>query len=119
MNEHLSEMIKMAVFFRIHELKQRGGPTAEDMQKAQETSQILGERGDILLFGGGKKGECADIFNRTAHAIAVLAFAPGGVEIFGSRFEATCRADGQTDRGEEQPHDETGQIAAGEPYVQA
>ena len=119
MNEHLSEMIKMAVFFRIHELKQRGGPTAEDMQKAQETSQILGERGDILLFGGGKKGECAEIFNRTAHAIAVLAFVPGGVEIFGSRFEANGRSDAPMGRKEEESHDETEQDAAGEPCVQA
>ena len=43
---------------------------------------------DILLCGGGKPGECADLFNRTAHAIAVLAFVPGGVTIFGATFEA-------------------------------
>ena len=89
------------------------------MQKAQETSQILGERGDILLFGGGKKGECAEIFNRTAHAIAVLAFVPGGVEIFGSRFEANGRSDALMGRKEEESHDETEQNAAGEPCVQA
>jgi hypothetical protein len=58
------------------------------MKKAQETSDILGEHGDILLHGGGKKGEQADQFNRTAHAFAVLAFCPGGVEVFGARFEA-------------------------------
>jgi hypothetical protein len=120
MNEHLSEMLKMAVFFRVEELKVRGGPTAEDMKKAQETSDILGEHGDILLHGGGKKGECAEIFNRTAHAVAVLAFVPGGVEIFGTRFEATDRPEERLgQRKEVQPRHETGQVAAGEHCIQA
>lgn len=85
----LRSMMQMAVPLHIMRLKEKGGPTAEDMKKAQETSDILGERGDILLCGGGKKGEAADQFNRTAHAIAVLAFCPGGLDIFGSHFEAT------------------------------
>ncbi len=87
-NELLGPMISVAVYFQIEQIRDRGGPNAEDMEKAKATSEILGERGDILLFGGGKKGECADQFNRTAHAIAVLAFAPGGITIFGIRFDA-------------------------------
>jgi hypothetical protein len=63
------------------------------MKKAQATSDILGEHGDILLHGSEKPGECAAIFNRTAHAIAVLAFVPGGVELFGARFEAERTAE--------------------------
>ena len=84
----LPQMMRLAVFLRIKTLEQQGGPGAEDMAKVQETSDMLGEHGDILLHGGGKPGQCADLFNRTAHAIAVLAFAPGGVELFGTRFEA-------------------------------
>lgn len=83
----LPEMMRMAVWLQIELLKQRGGPTDQDMKKAQETSDMLGEHGDVLLCGGGKKGQCADLFNRTAHAIAVLSFVPGGVEIFGAHFE--------------------------------
>jgi hypothetical protein len=83
------EMMRMAVTLQIWMLQERGGPSAEDMKKAQETSDKLGEHGDILIYGGGKKGECADLFNRTAHAVAVLSFVPGGVEIFGAHFEAT------------------------------
>lgn len=86
--ELLNEMMRAAVMLQIEVLKDRGGPTADDMKKAQETSDILGERGDILLHGGGKPGECADQFNRTAHAVAVLAFVPGGVSLFGAHFEA-------------------------------
>jgi len=84
----LRDMLSMAVFFQIEQIRERGGPTPEDMKKAQETSDILGEHGDILLYGGGKPGECADQFNRTAHAIAVLSFAPGGVTLFGITFDA-------------------------------
>ena len=84
---NLTMMMQLAVPLWIQRLKDKGGPDAEDQKKAQETSDILGERGGILLHGGGKKGECADQFNRTAHAIAVLAFVPGGVEVFGQHFE--------------------------------
>lgn len=77
-----------AVPLHIMQLQAKGGPDAADRAKAQETSAMLGERGDVLLFGGGKKGEAADLFNRTAHATAVLAFVPGGVDIFGQHFEA-------------------------------
>jgi hypothetical protein len=88
MSELLPEMMRMAVYLQIEVLKARGGPTQQDMKRAQETSDILGEHGDILLHGGGKPGECADQFNRTAQAFAVLAFCPGGVEVFGVQFEA-------------------------------
>lgn len=87
MNDLLEIMMVPAVFLRIAEMEKTGGPSVEDMEKVQETSDLLGEHGDILLHGGGRKGQCADLFNRTAHAIAVLAFVPGGVELFGTRFE--------------------------------
>ena len=85
---NLADMLSVAVPLHIAQLKEKGGPTAEDYKQAQETSNILGERGDILLFGGGKKGECADLFNRTAKSIAILSYASGGVDIFGQHFEA-------------------------------
>jgi hypothetical protein len=93
MKDNLSFMLNLAVPLYIARLQANGGPSAEDMKKAQATSDILGEHGDILLHGGGKPGECADMFNRTAHAIAVLAFAPGGVELFGGQFEAARTAE--------------------------
>ena len=88
MNTILETMIVPAAYLRIAEIEKQGGPTPEDMVKAQETADLLGEHGDVLLHGGGRKGQCADLFNRTAHAIAVLAFVPGGVEVFGTKFEA-------------------------------
>ena len=88
MSDHLSIALSAAVPLHIAELKAKGGPDAADLKKAQELSQILGERGDILLFGGGKKGEAADQFNRVAMALAVLAYCPGGVTLFGGHWEA-------------------------------
>jgi hypothetical protein len=87
MSNNLSIALSAAVPLHIVELKAKGGPDAADLKKAQELSQILGERGDILLFGGGKKGEAADMFNSTAHALAVLSFLPGGVKLFGGHWE--------------------------------
>ena len=92
-NDHLSIAMSAAIPLHIMQIQERGGPTEEDMKKAQATSDKLGEHGDILLFGGGKKGERADLFNRTAHAIAVLAFVPGGINIFGSHFESTIKGE--------------------------
>ena len=100
MNSLLETMLPPAVYLRLVEMERLGGPTDEDRKKAQETADILGEHGDILLHGGGKPGQCADLFNRTAHAIAVLAFVPGGVELFGTKFEAKISA-GRRGRGRE------------------
>ena len=88
MNNHLAIAMSAAVPLHIMRLQAKGGPTDEDMKQAQEVSDKLGERGDVLLFGGGKKGEVADLFNGTANAIACLSFVPGGITIFGEHFEA-------------------------------
>jgi hypothetical protein len=69
------------------ELRRRGGPDDPDLDQARAFSTDLAARGDVLMFGG-KKGEAAHLFNRLAHALAVLAFAPGGVTIFGHHWEA-------------------------------
>jgi hypothetical protein len=55
--------------------------------KAHEVGPILAEKGDRLMYGG-KKGEAADLFNQVACGIACLAYAPGGVKVFGMHFEA-------------------------------
>lgn len=101
MSELLPELMRMAVWLRITMMKERGGPTAEDMVKAQQTSDKLGEHGDILLHGGGKPGECAELFNGTAHAIAVLSFCSGGVTVFGTTFDANAMPSSDGREGKE------------------
>ncbi len=95
MNSLLPAMMGMAVILRIRNLEKQGGPNDENMRELHETADMLGEHGDILLYGGGKPGQCAELFNRTAQAIAVLAFSPGGVEVFGTKFEARLEGKGR------------------------
>jgi hypothetical protein len=67
----------------------KGGPTEKDLQETRDFAPVLGEKGDVLMFGGSKtKGEVATLFNRLAQALAVMAFAPGGVRFAGDHFKA-------------------------------
>ena len=86
--------LSCAVPLLIMEFKNAGGPTTEQMQKiTSEVPLLLGEHGDGLLNPGNKRlkkkpgTRPAEIFNRTAEAIAALAFYPGGIVIFGMLFE--------------------------------
>jgi len=89
-NDHpLGIAMSVAVPLWILSIREKGGLSNQDFIEARETSILLGEKGDILLFGSSKKkGEAANIFNKTAKAIAVLSFCPGGITIFGQTFEA-------------------------------
>lgn len=82
----LAMALSTAVPLRMMAMAEKGGPDAEDRKKAQKASDLLGEKGDKLLFGG-KKGEAAELFNLLAHAITVLSFCPGGVTTFGQNFD--------------------------------
>lgn len=92
MNEHhgLTDFLSLVVPLRIMALQENetGGPEARAMALARGYIDDLGKRGDILLFGGGKKGEVAALANGLAQGIAILAFAPGGITIFGQHWEA-------------------------------
>jgi hypothetical protein len=87
MDNNLSIALSAAVPLHILELQAKGGPDADDFTKATAMSAVLGERGDVLLFGSKKKGEAAEIFNGLARALAVLSFVPGGVRLFGNHWE--------------------------------
>ena len=82
----LPGIMGIAVPLWINEYQKKGGPTDEDRKRATEFSAVLGSKGDILLHGG-KPGEAAEMFNRTAESVAILAFIPGGVNVFGRHFE--------------------------------
>jgi hypothetical protein len=79
--------LQTGVPLRIMEMEHRGGPSDLDLNFAREYSSVLGSKGDVLLFGSKKKGECAELMNGLIRAVAVLAFCPGGVRLFGSHFE--------------------------------
>jgi hypothetical protein len=85
----LSALVSMA----IADLQQAGGPSEYHLQKAQEFGFVLGEKGDTLLYY--VKGKTGEMMGRFCEAIAVLAFVPGGVDVFGLHFEATVRQEGK------------------------
>jgi hypothetical protein len=90
----LPAFLEMAVPLEILRLRQEGGPTDADLERARTLVQPLLERGDVLLFGRGKPGEAGALAGRLANAIAVLSFAPGGVRVFGQHWIGdTGRAD--------------------------
>jgi hypothetical protein len=61
----------------------------ERMARATSCAQVVAEKGDVILFKSKKAGETGAAFNALAEGIALLAFAPGGVDIFGLHFDAT------------------------------
>jgi hypothetical protein len=87
-NHPLRALLRIAVPRYIENLRASGGPTADDFAHAQESGARLAAKGDILLFGSNRVGETADLFNRVAQSIAVLAFVPGGVTLFNTHWNA-------------------------------
>lgn len=70
------------------QLELKSVPFNELLKECPEISQMLAEKGDILLYGSKTKGETAQIFNRVARGLAILSFLPGGVKLFGQTWIA-------------------------------
>ena len=77
--------LEAGVPLAIVELHHRGGPTDQDRDRARDWGQMLAEKGDQLLFPGK---DTAALMTMLIHSIAVLAFCPGGVTLFGAHWEA-------------------------------
>jgi hypothetical protein len=86
----LKSMLPLAVFMAQHRV---AGMSERELAKRRTVcSQYLAEHGDALMYRQDDK--TADAFNRTAEAIAILSFSPGGVDAFGMHFEWKGAADG-------------------------
>lgn len=81
----LKSMLPMAVMLNTLNFKEL--PWKQLQQIATDASQFIAEHGDNILFKGPKKGDTAKAFNELAKGVAVLSFAPGGVNILGMHFE--------------------------------
>lgn len=93
----LADMLAIAVPLRILMLQARGGPGDIDREIAQIYAESGLEHADEMLFGMAEKGEVAAWFNDLAQSIAVLAFWPGGVSMFGVHYETDAQATGATE----------------------
>lgn len=86
MTDLLSISLQCAVPLWQMQLQQR--PWNLIASRAPELCDVIAHKGDVILFKSKKKGETAGAFNALAEAIALLSFFPGGVNIFGQRWEA-------------------------------
>lgn len=84
----LGSFVAASVPLRMLAMQAKGGPSDLDIELARSYGEDVAAHGDDLLYGGKKRGDAAHLANGMAHAIAVLAFQPGGVRIFGYHFEA-------------------------------
>jgi hypothetical protein len=82
----LRSSLELAVPMYISEL--RDMDPEQRLKLGREAADYIAHHGDDLLYRGGRKGDSAKAFNATARGIAALAFAPGGVTVFGLHFEA-------------------------------
>jgi len=82
---HLAIALSAAVPLWVTELSKR--PLDELLAEAPKLAQIIAEKGDVIQFPGKRRGETAAAFNALARGIAILSFVPGGVTVFGERFE--------------------------------
>lgn len=74
--------LAFAIPLLIAELERCGGPTEYQVSEARRRSVV---NADYMQFGGAP-GEAAELVTQLAEAIAILSFAPGGIEIFGLKF---------------------------------
>lgn len=89
----LSVSLQAAVPLWVLRLVQQDPSPEELRRRAEEASQVVASKGDIILYRGGRKGETAAAFNKLAEGVAILSFSPGGVVLFGTRYETrngTC-----------------------------
>lgn len=87
--DSLPAFLAVAVPIQIEKIR-AAGIAHVDMADLTEFSTVLGEKGDLLLFGSKKAGEQNALAQRLAYSVAVLAFAPRGVNTFGLHFEASA-----------------------------
>lgn len=89
----LRETLRLAVPLHMRELEGLQPDTLTAIGK--RSAAIVGEKGDVLQYGGHKRGEAADVFNALARGLAAAALtAWGGVRFDGLHW---CRTPGCSD----------------------
>lgn len=77
--------LEAAVPLRIAELLGKSPAIRGRMAAAWAANAVdeIASRGDVLQYGGGKRGEAAEVFGHLARALAAGAMVPGGVTFAG------------------------------------
>jgi hypothetical protein len=83
----LRERLRREVPPAIRTYLKQGGPNEEDYARVRGYATDLGAFGDIILYPPGNGSEQPHL-EKLVDGIAVLAFCPGGVHLFGLDFDA-------------------------------
>lgn len=83
----LSPSLSLGVYIEILNIQKKGFISDAMIEDAINSAEIIAVHSDVLMYDN-QSGEAVKIFARLARAVAVLAFQPGGVEIFGQKYEA-------------------------------
>lgn len=84
----LKAALSVAVPLYIMQWRKAGLSVEQIVEVGRGLGQVIAEHGDNILYRSKKLGETASAFNALAKGVAALAFAPGGVSVFGLHFEA-------------------------------
>lgn len=85
----LTSFLAVAVPLKIAEYRDRSGgrPSQHDRDRVAATASEISGKGDRLIHAAPGEGGTAELFNRVADALAILAFQPGGVTFMGVQYE--------------------------------
>lgn len=82
---------------------QRDGPNDTDWYRCREFAWDIASYGDRLMFRESKPKEgpsTAEMFNRLAECTAIMSFLPGGITLFGRRWEMDKESEEYSDLSE-------------------
>ena len=88
MGELLPMTLAVAVPLHIEQIVREQWCWNDILREAADAGAYIAAHGDDVLYRGVKAGATAKAFNKLARGIACLAFATGGVTVFGLHFEA-------------------------------
>lgn len=86
-NAEFSQSLVFLVEIAVIALERQGGPTPELEAWAREVGVRLAHGGDEVQFRDGKGASAAPRLGDIAKALAIGAWAPGGLDLYGHHFE--------------------------------
>ena len=87
----LRTLLQKCVPPRIRDHLRKGGPTPVDIERIRGYTRDIASFGDLILYPDGT-GREQPYLAELVEAVALLAFAPGGITVMGLDFDATIIA---------------------------
>lgn len=84
--------LELSVPFWILQIRREQWPFERRQERAQVAGRLIAEKADLLIRSATKKKHHetrADLINALAEGVACMAFQPGGIKVFGLKFEAS------------------------------